>query len=231
MIISPYIKSKGFHEMGNMFKTAPVIVTKKTPAAKDKLEVAVPALDDYASVAALIAALEAVLESLEGEVKDTVRTEFVNQGQLIKKRPDNFRAISKQATASCELRKRSVRSVLSDAEVEELKSHNIPVAVNEVQKAYFVINPDYAGDDELLTKVSNALQKVKGLPTDFIQHIEGKTTFVADEKSIDAVFAANLDQHTAKSLMSMVTTLALKPVLRDNDLTMAFESIKEMIAE
>ena len=62
------------------------------------------------------------------------------------------------------LRKRTIASVLTDEEVKALEKDNIPVGREVLFLSRFIFNPEIAGDQALLQKISDAMRKVPGLP-------------------------------------------------------------------
>lgn len=216
--------------MNDMFsnakaKTAP----KAKKPGKSKPEIAINDLETLASIDAVVKALEALRGTVESSVKGQMHDQFVAAGMDRGSKPDSFRGVEGNASASCEIRKRSTRSVLSSADVELLTKHGVEVEVLEDVAETFVINPDYAGDGELLGKISEALSGIDGLPEDFIQHQAGVTRTVASNKTVDQVFAQK-DEQVVRDLMKVVTTLAVKPKLETDDLGKAMEMLNSMLS-
>ena len=106
----------------NLFSTASTIKVepKKTSKADNKAKIEIEGLQDYTLVDSLEKNLKAIKETLAGQVKTQMKEIFTRQSN---KRPDNFRGIEKHASASCELRKRTIASVLTEEEV------NMPLEV------------------------------------------------------------------------------------------------------
>ena len=100
----------------NLFSTASTIKVepKKTSKADNKAKIEIEGLSDFAMVVSLQKNLEALKETLEGSVKTQMKEVFTRQSN---KRPENFRGFEGSASASCEFRKRSIRSVLTEEEV------------------------------------------------------------------------------------------------------------------
>ena len=216
--------------MSNMFsnakaKTAP----KAKKPGKSKPEVAIEDLETLASIDAVMKGIEALRKTVESSVKDQMHDHFVAAGMDRGSKPDSFRGVEGNASASCEIRKRSTRSVLSAADVDLLTKNGIEFEVIEDVTETFVINPDYAGDSELLGKISEALGGIDGLPEDFIQHQAGVSRNVASNKTVDQVFAQK-DEQAVRDLMKVVTTLAVKPKLETDDLEGAMKHINDLLA-
>ena len=160
--------------MSNMFDKAKTAEPKPAKGKKSKgREVEVEGLNELASIKAVLAALEGMAKTTEAEIKAQMLQEFVKEGCAIGRRPENFKGVDVGATASCQIRKRSSRSVLSEGEIELLEEHGVEYETIDDVEDTFVINPAYAGDSDLLGKVSKKLEGIKGLPKDFIQHQEG----------------------------------------------------------
>lgn len=201
--------------------------TIKAPAAskgkKAKVEVELPGLENFSLIGALIKSLEAVQSSFEDQVKGEARDHFIAEGT--DRRPENFRGVDGAAEASIELRKRSTRSVLNDAEIEALEADGVPVETVEDVAETFVINPAYAADSVLLGKIEKALKKVPGLPEDFILAQEGKRRVVVSDDTVSVVFAKGL----AEKFIDTVCTLAIKPKLDTPDLKAALKLAEKFV--
>jgi hypothetical protein len=208
---------------GNKKSTA---VTKKTGKAKPEHEI--PGLLDYCALDAVAKAIEAIAATIKEGVTSQMTNILVKEGSTLKRRPANFRGIEgTQGSASCELRKRTSRATLTDDDVALLEEHNIHYdTVDDVQET-FVINPAYAGDQDILSKVSAALTKVKGLPADFIVLQEGKSRRVVSEQTLNEVFALG-NQRLIRQLFGIVATLAVKPTFKGK-LDEALDQIKPLL--
>jgi hypothetical protein len=209
----------------NLFQTAQVVDTKKASKKKsDKVEVNMQGLEDYATVVSLMKNLEGIKSTLEGEIKSEMKSYFTknNNGS----RPENFRGIEGNASASCEMRKRTATSALSETEISDLTADNIPVEKAVSTPERFVINPDFMNDQALLEKVSKALLSIKGLPENFIMmQPEVSKTVVSDE---------TLDMICQKGLLSKyfdaVTTMAIKPKLdKEMDIAKVISAAKTLL--
>ncbi len=208
-----------------MFANAQVLNTPKTSKGKSKKkEVKLAGLENYALLDALIKNLESVKSSFQDQIKDEAREYFVESATG--KKPENFRGIDGSAEASVELRKRSSRSALNDAEIKTLEAQNLPVGVVEEVTETFVINPTYARDSKLLGKIEKALKKVPGLPADFILQQKGQNRTIVTDDTIDAVFA---DGELAEQFIDTVCLIALKPKLENPNLKTALDLAKKFV--
>jgi hypothetical protein len=191
--------------MSNLFAEAKKVPAKKAAAKKaEEPRVETAGLEVYAAIDALEKQLKALKATVRPELDALMIGHFVNNG------PENYKGEEGQATASLELRKRSSASALNDSEQELLADSNISTEVVEDRPETYIINPAYAGDAKLLKKVSDAISKVAGLPTDFLQFQESTKKTVVTETSMTEVFRLN-DKTTIASLIPVVGTLAIKP--------------------
>jgi hypothetical protein len=183
-------------------------VAVKLPAKKKgKKEVEIAGLEDFVVIDSLIKTLEAVKATFEEPVKDRAKAEFLTADGG--KRPDSFTGLDGIAEASVQLRKRSSRSALSDEEAALLTAKHVPFdIVDDVPEAY-AINPKYLTDSALLARI----EKVKGLPDDFVVKQVAQTRRVVSDETVDTVFARGL----ATELVDVVTTLAIRGKLNSTD--------------
>lgn len=214
--------------MSNMFDKAKSAEPKKAKSKKSKgREVAMPNLTTLASIKSVLAALEGMAKTTEAQIKEQMAQEFVKEGCAIKRRPENFKGIDEGSSASCQIRKRSSRSVLTPDEIAFLEEHDISYETLEDVPETYIINPEHAKDGKLLEKISKALGKVPGLPEDFIQHQAPKSRNVASEEGIEQIFA--LEPGVTYELLEIVAALAIRPKLEEEDLTGALKQIMKTI--
>lgn len=219
----------------NMFAAAaakPVVEQPK--AGRKKAEVTHPMsgkLDQLASLKAFAATIEAQMKALESELKGDATDELVKRGMAIGGRPANYKGESATAIAGVELRLRSSASILSEDEVKLLAEENIEATEMELSPEMYAFNPGVLGmGPKVLEKISAALASVKELEgIQVIVHHPAKTKMVASEEAIDKVFKLK-DADKVRSLMPLVTTLALKPKLKPEvALGTAFESMRSLL--
>lgn len=212
-----------------MFKNAEEVKAKPTKAAKKKgAEVKVVDLEALATVKALIKSLEAIEETLDESVKDQMSDHFVKEGMAIDRRPENYKGLEGNANGSLQLRVRNNRSPLTGEEIAQLEDHEIPFTVETVVEETYIINPAYAEDDDLLSKVGDVLENIDGIPADFIQHQTGKTKTIATEDSLNAIFALK-NETNVKNLLAVVGTLATRLKTSEADPQKLFDVIAKMI--
>ena len=173
-----------------MFETARTNATgSKTTTVKatDPNAVSITDLRELAIVTTAIKSLEGMKETLSASVNDQILDRFVEIHDGSK--PKNFKGSDTDTTASCQLRKRSSRSNLSDSDIDLLKK--VGVSFEESVSTMFFINKTHAANADLLKRVSDALEKVEGIPGDFIQSTPEK--YVTTDKSLDEAFGAAYD--------------------------------------
>lgn len=216
--------------MLNPFENATVAsAAKKSNKKADKVEVKVEGLHTVAALDAAEKAIKGLKESLRGSVDAQIMDYFVNGSALTKRQPENFRGVDEDASASCELRKRSVRSPLNEVEVQILADNGIPFEEITDRAETFIINPKYVEDTKLMTRVGLTLGKIPGMPADFIQKQEARKTTVVSDESLAEVFAKPTDK--VAELLRIVGVIALKPKLDKTNLVEVMELIRDLVAE
>ena len=210
-----------------MFKNAATISgsTGKASKSAPRKELPIEGLSDLAAINAMMTALEGLKASIETSVKAQAFNSFMSlTGVGVK--PDSFTGIEKNATGSMELRKRGTNSALSTDEAAVLVSHGITPFKEVIAPELFGINPKYAGDEEIMLKVEQALSEVDDLPEDFIVKQEEKSKLVVSEANMTEAFAAKnkLSAEAYEALVRIVTTQAVKPKTSDS-----FEAIADRV--
>ena len=210
-------------ESANIFSTAATVKVEPKKAADNKVKIEIKGLVDFAMVVSLRKNLEAMEETLESNVKSQMKEIFTRQNN---RRPDNFRGIEGSASASCELRKRTIRSVLTEEEVAALEADKVPVGTEVTVPSRFIINPEHAANQELLQKISDAIQKVPGVPANFILHQAEVSSQVVTDETLNKVCELGLiAKHFDK-----VATLAVKAKLENElDIEKVLENVRGMV--
>jgi hypothetical protein len=103
------------------------------------------------------------------------------------------------------LNKRSSASGLKDVELELVKRHGI--SIQEIE-GDFKLNVEGLTPRKL-QEVADAIEKVRGLPKDFITFDASKARTITTEASISEVFKLN-DKETIRALLPVVGTLVIK---------------------
>jgi hypothetical protein len=208
--------------MANLFgKAKAIATTPKAAASKDKKEqVNLDGLEQLAQIDALIKALGTLKSTIETDVKDAAFDVFYDKVLETGKRPDNFRGVEGTASASIELRKRSTTSVVSEEEKPLFEKNGIPLETVVTVQKLFGINPKYASDDNLLEKVSGALDSI--VPDDFIVVQEEVSKTVVSEASMDKAFSSK----APKEVIRAISVMAIKPKLETTDLPSIMDDLK-----
>ena len=173
--------------MTNRFTQAKEQATDKPKAKKAAAvdAVTIDGLEDLAIVKAVMKQLEGLESTLKADVNSQMLDKFVELGTAAGKKPANFKGADTNASGSMQLRKRSARSVLTESDIELMDE--LGISYEETEDSMLYINKKYATDDKLLNKVSKALDKVPGIPTDFIEATPTKV--ITTDASIDELFA------------------------------------------
>lgn len=212
--------------MANIFakaaKAAPLPKVEK--AKKEKTEITIVDLENLAQIDALMKALSGAKAAIEMSVKSQSFDQFIKttgDGKL----PVSFRGIEGSASASMEMRKRSTASALTADEVALLALNNVAVHTQVSVQELFVVNPAYASDSKMLEKVSKAIEKIAGVPEDFIQMQAEKSTQVVSEETFAAAFAGKVNPDVVR----IVSTLAVKPKLDETDISKIIDGVKSLL--
>lgn len=210
--------------MAGLFAKAKSLDKPATAKAKaDKKELPVANLQKVAEIKALMQTLESTLKTLETEVKDAGFAMFLEMDTV--GRPESFRGIDGMAAASVEMRKRGTNSPLNEDEAKVLRELGIEPYEQVVTRELFAINPAYAEDTKLMERVEKALEKVVGLPSDFIVLQAGVKKLVVTDEMADAAYKSR-----NKVAVGICTTMALKPKLEaEYPMEKLFDNVKEIV--
>jgi hypothetical protein len=214
--------------MKNIFATATVAATKKSTVKGKKAEVAITGLEVYAALDAAYKTIEALKVSARENIDAQIRAYFVREGASLSAQPANFRGIDSDASASCELRKRSSRSVLNEQEVQILEEAGIPFEEIQDKPETYIINPAYLADTELMAKVGEVIASVPGMPFDFIQKQEAKKSTVVIDESLVSLF--HKEAAEIEALLPLLTVTTVKPTLSADKTSEALKLVAEKIA-
>ena len=185
----------------NLFEQAAAKVGTEAPAkgkGKQKHQIDIDGLRQYAALKNAQKQIEAALETLKADVNDVAMDYFLNS-----QRSDRINGIEGDTTASLQLRKRTTRSILSDQEALVLNELNIDI--QQDADARFYINNDYSEDQELLGKVSAALDGI--VPADFLKATQAK--YVVGPKAVGQALDIE-DEAQRATIVEMVTTQAAR---------------------
>jgi hypothetical protein len=207
-----------------MFKTAKAIAPAKAAAKNTKREVHVANLKQLAELNALQDAIAGIQSQLAASIKEFALDTFVEDGNKIERRPENFRGIDGIASASVELRKRASTSPLNADQLALVEKYGMKAEKLVTTNKMFGINPAYAEDDKLLAAVETALAGI--VPDDFIVLQEEKSKMVVTDQMIDEAFKKGVPREVVET----VTVLALKPKLEVTDMTEILASVQTLLA-
>lgn len=182
--------------------------TSKKKAAKP--EYTLNGLRDYAAVSDTIKALEGLKTTLKADVHEQITERFVEDGLLTHSKPVNFNGLDVGATCSAQLRKRTSRSALRPAELETLSEHGLDVesgAVVESAETVFYINKRHEGDEELMDRVSAALDAAD-VPEDFLLCAPSK--FHTTDDALRQAFTGAENEEDLTELLGICATIATR---------------------
>ncbi len=195
------------------------VAAKETKKKADKDTYEVAGLANYAMVDAVVKGYGALKETFGGLAKNEMTKVFIEaskkRGNQLTKRPPNFRGTEGvKAEGSCEIRVRNWNSVLEPEETAILDRHKIPYGYRVSKEEGYFVNPEHYG----------LVEKMKGLPADFLLYQAEEKVPVASAESVEAVFAKGL----ADKLLDIVATLAIKAQYKGT-LAEALEEAKQFV--
>ena len=186
--------------MANMFDAAkakqPERTTKSSKGAKPQFDIT--DLHTYAALKNAEKQIAAALETLKEDINDEALDIFLN-----KQTKDSFQGVDGDTSASLQLRKRTSRSTLSEAELELLDAHEIETVKTEDSRFY--IDRRYSDDQELLGKVSEALEGI--VPEDFFGHTGDK--YIVGGNALEQALKI-ADEDTRRDVTKVVSTQAAR---------------------
>ncbi len=186
--------------MSNMFAAAkekqPAKTTGKGKATKPQFNI--DSLREYAALKNAAKQIDTALETLKEEVNEQAFEIFLNSQNKA-----SFQGIEEDTTASLQLRKRTSRSTLTEAEQALLESHG--VSIKKTEDSRFYINGRYSDDMELLGKVSDALEGI--VPEDFLGHTGDK--YVVGDDSLNEALRID-DEDARRDVTKVVSTQAAR---------------------
>lgn len=221
----------------NLFTTAKVLEAKGTKAKKPvKVTTLVEGLELYAALDHSIKWLKTVLETTKTTVLETAIQKFVTDGARLQSKPTNFDGEEGKATANIQLKKRASTSGLNDIELELVNEYKVPVEQVSDRPETLIVNPEHL--EWLLKnsdKISAAITKIPGAPTELFQMQQATTKFVTTDDSIDFVFRTfNKKPEVIAKLLPVIATLAIKPKFDTADESVndtALDVIKEFLTD
>jgi len=201
-------------------------VVGKTPST-------VKGLARLAALKTLLANVETMIEAEEAGVRKSVLDILIANGIKASKKPDSIYVAETgegfNATANATLRRRASNSVISEEEAEILTANGIPFDVMEKTPEMLAVNPEHAGNRELLEKVDRATARL-GLPEDFIVLIPGENKRIATDESVDKLFAGSFEAETIEELLPLVSVPTLGRY-KVSDSAAAVRAVEKMVNE
>lgn len=211
--------------MANLFAKAKAIpAAPKATAKATKSDVTIRGVQQYAELKALQGAIAAVIGTMEAEIKDTSFDMFLETAQETNKAPASFNGVEGIASVNIQMRKRGTNSPLSEGELAILAEAGIQAYEETSVQELFAINPVYAADDKLLSKVSKALEKI--VPEDFIVQQQKKAKMVVSPETLEAAFKM---KKINPEVIRVVTTMALKPKLETVDIDAILADVRDLL--
>jgi hypothetical protein len=198
-----------------------------------KVPTTVKGLARLAALKTLLANVETMIEAEEAGVRKSVLDILIANGKKSAKKPDSIYVAETgegfNATANATLRRRASNSVISEEEAEILTANGIPFEIMEKTPEMLAVNPEHAGNAELLAKVDRATAKL-GLPEDFIIMIPAETKKVATDESVDKLFSGSFGTEAIEELIPLVSVPTLGRY-KVSDSAAAVKAVEKMINE
>lgn len=177
----------------------------------------------------MMAAIKGIKEHLDKiyndyyeETKTVVTDEFIDTTIELKARPDNFKGVGDFSEASCELRKRSSKSPLTDEQIETLDDYNVTyeeVAITEAIPETYFFNPKIILNDKLAKKVSDALTSIPELKKmNIIFHQEAREAEIKNivtEKSFEDA-SKIVNKNALRLIYDIISTVAISPKISES---------------
>lgn len=212
----------------SMFANAKTLAAPKKSSKKEAAKVEMEGLETLASIDSVIKRLETLKAVFEADVKKQATAEFIKNGKLAKKRPENFKGVEGEATASVQLKAKASNIAVSDEDAARLKAAGITTEKVVSTVGTYVINPKYLADAEVMENASAALVAA-GLPEDlFEQQIETSKTIVTAD-ALDELFGKVREDADFVALLPLISSIALKPTLTEDGQAADFEKVAELL--
>lgn len=192
------------------------IVTATTPKKTGSREIP---MDDIANIAAIdrvISDLETAKAIVDERIRAAAKKRFLDEGCAAKARPTNFKGtetetidgITVEHSAGIELRNSG--KDLGDEAKALAEQHSIPTFTKVVTHGTYIVNPEFAGNMDVMQIVVDALNDAianKGLPANILMLQEGTSKTVTTDETLPAIF--KLPRTTAELLLPVFSTLAV----------------------
>lgn len=190
------------------FLAAPKVATPPPTSKKPKtVNYPMPNVKKIGALDWLITAAESVMELFMMDLKKAMVSKFITDGCALKSKPSNFMGEEDGSTASCQLRRRSSSSHLTEDEVERCTELKITLGEKTLTEERYIFNPILL--NQYGPQIEEALKKIPGLPANIIEHQTERKVYVSTDDAIEAAF--KLTPLKCLSVLPILTTLAVSP--------------------
>lgn len=176
-----------------------------------------------------------VYEEYHENVKEVVTDYFIEDTIQLERKPDNFRGLGEFSEASCELRKRSKSSPLTEEELDTLDEYGVHYeevkVTEEIPETYF-FNPKIILNKKIAEKVSAALLSIPELKgVNIVFHQEPREAevqkIVNDESFSDAATVA--DENALRKIYEIISTVAINPKVLEDSRGRSLRTMNELV--
>jgi len=201
-------------EAAALFGSVAVVTPqKRSTGKKEREEVDLgPDLDYLAALMVCGKAIAETAEQMQNALKHRVLDRFAGTMNQTKKRPESFVGSSGRATASCELRRASSASKLTEETVERLTRLGVPCDRKETVPARLVLNPAIVLDQRVLGIVAETLRnepRLDGVTVVMKQEAEFYHAVAEDTIEVLASKAQDDNSLELRQLLEKVATVVI----------------------
>lgn len=206
--------SKQLADVLNIFNNAPAApaaTPKKKNGKKVKDEVDLGRdMDRLAALKLVEAAVGQMATQLHGEMRERVRGIFTDEMDESHRRPESFRGVGREASASCELRKVPSTTVLDDITAQRLKKLGIDPAEEITVPERFVINPAILEDPATMKILAQAIANEPRLKdVQVIQKQQEVKKVSAPDDVLEQLAASRISKRELSELLEKVAVVAV----------------------
>ena len=215
----------------SLFANAVILKPVKSIAKKTKDEIEMPGLKTVAMVDALIKTLSTLQSTLTKELKDTAAVLFYTQAAESGKAPVTFRGVDGDASGAFECRKRSTNSPLAEDEVELLVKSGLIIEEQTIVPEMFGFNSELIKNPKTMALIEGLLGPAIAtgkLPAGLIVKQEKVSKRVVTDQTL--ADACSMKSKLSPVVLSMLTSLAIKPKLEVTDLSAILAEVTSIIA-
>lgn len=199
--------------MASKFANVPKVVASTSPEAKKDTAPRVP-IAQMEALAALefeIAALTAFRDTIKADIKAVSFVHWIDEGSVLGRAPLNFKGTENGAEGSCELRIKPSNRVLPEEVVTLMNNAGLPVAKQVLVEKTIRVNPIHSGNEKLMNRVWDAVQRIKDLPEDFWQQQEESSYPYVGKGAIDTLFRLVKDEDLCREDAEVLLPLITEP--------------------